>query len=297
MVTHWVGCAWVLYSHYYGFGSDEFVMSKEWEKRSLFAQYEYALFWGLRQMTGGDTGTGAPENRSERVFAVFISLAGLTVYASIISSLAAIVQHVTEEQNNIQDKLENLHNYLRRKQIPNNLRSRITKYMEYKLYHEQDNQEREVFDELPESLKADVILHMNKSLVAKVPFLTGCSEKIMHELILKLKPTVFAPNEYIFRATEVGHTMYFICKGQVEILSPEGDSIVTLGSGSFFGEMALLGNGLRSATVKSLTFCDTLQLSKEDLFAVAEHNGSFYKELEETAEKRRKEESMKIGKC
>jgi hypothetical protein len=294
MVTHWVGCAWVLLSHSFGFGHDEFVMGQDWEFESVLSKYEYSLFWGLRQMTGSDTGTGPPQNRVERVFGVIISLAGLTIYATIIGSLSTIVQNVTEEQNFVHNKIEALHNYLRRKKIPIQLRTRITSYMEYKLHREHDEQEKQMLDELPEKLKADLVFHINRNLIMKVPFLQNCSDKIMSELILKLKPTVFAPNEYIFHAGETGSTMYFICKGQVEISTAEGEAIVKLGSGSFIGEMELLNNTAKEMNVKSLTFCDTLELSREDLLDVAErYGGDFLRDIQETSEKRKTENRVR----
>ena len=55
--------------------------------------------------------------------------------------------------------------------------------------------------------------------------------------------------------------MYFLMNGQVAILDDEGDELLTLGPGSFFGEIALLENIERTATIMAKTFCSTLMLS------------------------------------
>lgn len=51
--------------------------------------------------------------------------------------------------------------------------------------------------------------------------------------------------------------MYFLYHGEVEVLvGPEENRVATLRDGSVFGEMALLGFGKRSATVRAVKVCD-----------------------------------------
>lgn len=56
---------------------------------------------------------------------------------------------------------------------------------------------------------------------------------------------------------EVGKTMYFLYRGSVAVLiGPEEKHVATLKDGSIFGELALLGNGNRTSTVRALEVCD-----------------------------------------
>jgi CRP-like cAMP-binding protein len=55
--------------------------------------------------------------------------------------------------------------------------------------------------------------------------------------------------------------MYFIVRGEVEVRLPEP---VTLAEGSFFGEVALLQDGRRTATVVARTACSLLVLDVAD---------------------------------
>ncbi|KAL0488924.1 hypothetical protein AKO1_009094 [Acrasis kona] len=282
LVTHWVACAWVLLSQVQGYGTNEFIISQEWSDSSPLEIYGYALFWSLYKMTGGNVG-GTPTNRAERSFEIFMSFAGLTIYASIIGSLSNLVMDLAEDQNHIQEKMEKVNAFLRRKKMPNKLQNRIRSLMEYKLHHS-DDAEREIINDLPDSLKTDIVLHSHKSLISSVPFLQRCNEKFISEVILKLIPLVYGPEEVIFNYNEFGTSMFFIIKGDVEIHLPsDPPKIIDLHTGDFFGEVALLDSKYkRSGSARTTSFCEILELTKEDLDSIIEDYGdkTFFEDLD-----------------
>jgi len=64
----------------------------------------------------------------------------------------------------------------------------------------------------------------------------------------------FAPGQYIFKAGDRGDTMYVVLEGEIEI--QVGSTTVEIaGPGSIVGEMALIDNEPRSATVVAKTPC------------------------------------------
>ena len=65
--------------------------------------------------------------------------------------------------------------------------------------------------------------------------------------------------------------MYFIRRGEVEVISTEGDHLTFLSEGGFFGEIAVLFNTKRTASVNAVTYCDLYVLAKEDLDSVLTH--------------------------
>src|SRR4051794_34301126 len=59
----------------------------------------------------------------------------------------------------------------------------------------------------------------------------------------------YKDGDVIVREGELGVAFYVVAQGQVEVFKPNGDSeqtLSTLGEGSFFGEMALFDNHVRS---------------------------------------------------
>jgi len=76
----------------------------------------------------------------------------------------------------------------------------------------------------------------------------------------------FEPGEAIFRKGDWGDKVYIIMKGEVEVVGEEpgkGEIVFRKqGSGECFGELALISNAPRSATVRTLTGVDTLTIER-----------------------------------
>lgn len=86
-------------------------------------------------------------------------------------------------------------------------------------------------------------------LVTSVPFFAALDAESVIELSRLLRPWQVSEGSVIIRRGNSGDCMYFITSGEVEIeIEPRP---VRLGAGAFFGELALLGNGIRNATVRS----------------------------------------------
>ena len=69
----------------------------------------------------------------------------------------------------------------------------------------------------------------------------------------------------IFRQGDQGNCAYFIRRGEVEVLDEEEGSVVaTLGPGEFFGEMALISNATRNATVRTVSTAELAVLGKRN---------------------------------
>lgn len=74
----------------------------------------------------------------------------------------------------------------------------------------------------------------------------------------------FEPGENIITEGERGLTFYIIISGETAVIKDGIGKVATLGKGKSFGEVALQGKDLRTATVQAVTFVETLSLHKVD---------------------------------
>jgi CRP/FNR family transcriptional regulator, cyclic AMP receptor protein len=72
----------------------------------------------------------------------------------------------------------------------------------------------------------------------------------------------YSAGETVFNAGDEGHHMYVVQEGEVEV-NANGKIIDTLGPGSTFGEMAIIDQSPRTATVVAKTDCRLVALDEE----------------------------------
>ncbi len=98
--------------------------------------------------------------------------------------------------------------------------------------------------------------------VSKVPFFAALGPAAIADVTGMLRTMDLPARTTIIRKGQTGDCMYFIAAGEVEVDLP--DKKVQLGEGAFFGEMALLGNNLRSANIATTRVSKLLVLDLVD---------------------------------
>jgi voltage-gated potassium channel len=98
--------------------------------------------------------------------------------------------------------------------------------------------------------------------VTKVPFFAELGPAAIADVTHMLRTIDLPPRITIIRKGQQGDCMYFIAEGEVEVDLP--GKKVRLGEGAFFGEMALLGNNLRSANIMTTRLSKLLVLDLAD---------------------------------
>jgi len=105
-----------------------------------------------------------------------------------------------------------------------------------------------------------------RSVLAGSELFSGLSDASLERIAGHLSEVRFAANEVICREGNVGHTMYIIIDGLVSVSSDMGwgqRELDRKGPGDVFGEMALISNDVRSATVRAIAETVCLQLDSE----------------------------------
>lgn len=101
-------------------------------------------------------------------------------------------------------------------------------------------------------------------LVARVPLFAGLAPDRLTRIERLLRPRLYFPGEAIVRKGERGDIVYFISSGAVAVHVPGLDAPIRLGSGDFFGEIALVLDQPRNADVTAIAYCQLLLLDKRD---------------------------------
>jgi glucose-6-phosphate 1-dehydrogenase len=114
----------------------------------------------------------------------------------------------------------------------------------------------------------------------------GADPLLLNSVILALQPQTVSTGEMILEAGEVSSEMYFLCRGEVEVLDARNETLDELGEGDFFGEVGLLMAMPRTASIRAKSLCDLFVLSKKDFTRILRDHPQFAEEIQAIAEQR-----------
>jgi MFS family permease len=103
-------------------------------------------------------------------------------------------------------------------------------------------------------------------LLRTVPIFAPLPGTTIEHLVARLSPLRFEAGTEIIRQGDPGDRFYLVAEGKVEV-SADGKPISLLGPGEYFGEIALLRDVPRTATVTAKTPVVLYALEREDFLA------------------------------
>lgn len=123
----------------------------------------------------------------------------------------------------------------------------------------------------------------------KVPLFAGLDRKELEMLAHLLKEHEYPAGTTIVEAGTAGHGLYVITQGRV-VVRKEGRTVNRLGPGEFFGEIAVLDDGPRTADIVAETDTVCLSLVAWEVRPILMENASLtFKMLMELVRRQRAE--------
>lgn len=117
------------------------------------------------------------------------------------------------------------------------------------------------------------MLHRNRKieLLRAVPLFGGCSKKELEHVSAVADEIDFKAGKTLIREGAPGREFFVLVEGTAQV-SRDGSQIDTAGPGDFFGEMALLSDQPRNATVTTTSDVDALVINSRSFRQLVESN-------------------------
>jgi hypothetical protein len=262
---HWLACAWFFTAFAVAFPPDSWAVRAGIENAGPVAQYIRSLYWTISTMTTVGYGDITPARPTEYVFASLIMLMGASIYAFIIGSIASLLSSIQAAKNTHWERIDSVTEFLRQRHVPADINSKVRNYYEYVWDHSRGVDKNDLLNDLPGPLRLEILLHLARKILDTVPLFKYCSPVLRNELLSSLESRTYTPDSYIARTGESGKAIYFIAEGSVEITSDDGEkSWGTMSEGDYFGFMSMVLDERRTASTKTLGYCDLLILKVHD---------------------------------
>ncbi|KFV53580.1 Cyclic nucleotide-gated channel cone photoreceptor subunit alpha, partial [Tyto alba] len=289
IIIHWNACIYFAISKLIGFGTDSWVYPNVSipEYGRLSRKYIYSLYWSTLTLTTiGET--PPPVKDGEYLFVVIDFLVGVLIFATIVGNVGSMISNMNASRAEFQAKVDSIKQYMHFRKVTKDLEARVIKWFDYLWANKKTVDEKEVLKNLPDKLKAEIAINVHLDTLKKVRIFQDCEAGLLIELVLKLKPTVFSPGDYICKKGDIGREMYIIKEGKLAVVADDGiTQFVVLSDGSYFGEISILNikgsksGNRRTANIRSIGYSDLFCLSKDDLMEALTEYPEAKKALEE----------------
>ncbi len=134
----------------------------------------------------------------------------------------------------------------------------------------------------------------HEEFLVRVPIFAGCTPAQIASISALAQDSYYQPGQIIVTQGTPGQAFYLILTGRVEILR-DGTSLGAFGPGDFFGEMSLLDQAPRSATIRALEATSCLMLSSWDFRSLLEQQPGIAIKLLEVLSRRLRVADERIG--
>ncbi|KAK9728433.1 Cyclic nucleotide-binding domain [Popillia japonica] len=185
------------------------------------------------------------------------------IFFYVISQLITIISSVRASNIKYRQMVRQLHEYMRYRQLPENLQRRLILYYEFR-FERSYFKESEILNYVSEQLRQEILLHGCRKLVENVEFFRNLPLPLIIRIVSALKPDVYMVNDVIIKVNTQPVCMYFIASGCVAIYTKGGQEVCHLEDGNFFGEIGLVTEQLRLASVVAVETSELYRLNEQD---------------------------------
>ena len=247
-------------------------------------RYVCSLHWALSVMTNLK-GINAHETRqclffepsvsfvlrplAERIFSIVVFIIGAMLFSCIYGNINQFISNLYASGLRYRKRMEELDEFAKFHRLSPQLRIKIRNYVDFQWSVTKGINVDTIAAGLPAHLQIEMRLQLNKRLVENVTIFQGCPREFFEALVQRLQPCICIAGDFVFYECEIGSRMYFIKRGTAQVLGQAGSIIVaTVSEGDYFGEVSLLTDQPRTASVLARTDLMLLSLSSNDLEAV-----------------------------
>ncbi|EGR34558.1 hypothetical protein IMG5_007500 [Ichthyophthirius multifiliis] len=280
-VAHIFSCGWILIGVYTHHPTQNWMYNKKIHNQIWNLQYINAYYFTIITMITVGYGDITPQNDDEMILCVITTLFACCIFAYSVNQIGNIFQDMFKHQKEMRNNLYTINCYMEKKNISQELRFKIREYLDYfweKKYQDQSLVEENLINQLPESIKKELILEANRLVLEENPIFKENFSQNSNQMICSIIKELNYPPEYVIQNEDQTDdcAIYFIQKGKVQVYKSikKSNGVVceekfqVLEKGQYFGTQSFFTGQARKLSVKSLDFCQILIVKRNDFINI-----------------------------
>lgn len=293
VAVHIAACVWYFIARISDLGPDSWVVRRGLSDSSNGTRYLAAFYWTLTTMITVGYGDITPGNTLERLVAMLWMFIGVGFYSFTVGSLSTFLMSIDTRESLLTSKLGAVHELYRQTGISKHTKAKIQQAIRYNTFTLGSVWDSSLFDDLPKSLKYEVVTSMYSGAFKDFPFFSQRDMAFVVFVMPKLRPSSLRPEEYLYREGEYADAMYMIARGRINFVLTHSEIVYKAYlKGSYVGEIELLRGTVREDNTMSYGRTELLSLDKHDFFSMLEEFPTDAKEIERLAALRQRQNKL-----
>ncbi|CAH2105087.1 unnamed protein product [Euphydryas editha] len=260
---------------------ENFTHAPYWNKKPLDEEtVEDRITFGLYWATSIVTFTAHMETLVQKswnniFYTMFVLEICLVLYIFIEAVYSATIMVTTALREDYDAFIENITNFLVRKDIDTVLRQRFIEYLRLRWYTDKaysiTSDQKTIFYDLPPHVYQDIVARQRSKFILAIPFMKLLNKEDLKNISSEAKLFCTSPNEILMNTGDMINEMYVIKRGFCEILSPDTKNVVgELSVRSHFGVFECLLRLPAFYTIRAATYVEVFSISRKHLLNAIE---------------------------
>ena len=201
------------------------------------------------------------------IYSIVVLLIGAIVNANIFGNMAVIVQDLNQKASRFQEKIDTANTSMSNLKLPATIQEKVREYLFYTQSNLENQRELEDFKTM---ISPSLRLEVNRQIFLKVLIanpIFGDNPELNELVIEKVITYSYPPEDIIIRQGDTPDALYILSKGELTVHVKDEHNresfVRVLESGSIFGEIALITDCPRTASIKCMNYCTCASLPIE----------------------------------
>ncbi|XP_047323786.1 potassium channel KAT3 [Impatiens glandulifera] len=250
------------------------VQIPNFEHRSIWLGYTYAIYWSIVTLTTVGYGDLHAVNTMEKIFTIFYMLFNIGLTAYLIGNMTNLIVHSAVKTFLMRDSINELLRYASKNHLPDVLKQQILAHMQLK-FKTTELQQEQVLEELPKAIRSSISQHLFQTTVENSYLFKGVSEDLIIQMVSEIKAEYFPPKVDIILQNEIPTDFYIIVSGAVDVLTQKNgmDQFISkLGAADMAGEIGVMFNIPQPFTVRTKRLSQVIRFSHHHFRDILQNN-------------------------
>ena len=198
------------------------IFSNKFENFSILNLYLISFYYLITTMTTVGYGDVSSDSFTEIIFRIILLAVGILCYSWLISNISNGINRQSYASINFANDAQILENIRKEhRDLHFEVYKEIKQHLEYKHFHQQIYDKNLLIDNLPFSLKNNLLFSMYTVELQNFDFFQGISNtSFLSEILYNFYPLICKKNEILLNENEIIEDVYFVREGRISLEIP-----------------------------------------------------------------------------